>query len=313
MNIRFDSSSIFAVSFIKKEVFSSITQQQKIILMITSLAIGILAIVCVVSRYYFKAKKDGVETASNDDQKKIDSVLKNDTRNSEVSQAKEQEKKEDLLQGDALIHPDTRHLDEPKQEEVERDTKTSSLNENSDTFTGKGKKTLTDGEIYEGDFINGVLISGVKTYPDGFVEKGIFKDDELVKGKKIFDDSKEKGEFNDRQLVKGKRIFCNGERQEGEFNNGYLVNGKMTNPNEEKREGKFENDRLVEGTKTCAPGGMTKTEEGKFDAWEMLQGQGKVTYPNGKVYGGLFENGIPINMPDSFFDDDEQAETQSKT
>jgi hypothetical protein len=249
MNIRFGFSSINAAVFFNKETFSSITIQQKKILMIVSIALGFIAVCCVGYCRFFKAKKGGIEKAPNDDQKKIPSAVKSNVDESKPKETNEREikinsdeKEKDLLQNGT--HTDAPTFEQPKQEEVEGDATSSFLSKNSDRFPGKEKRILSNGEIHEGDFLKGQLISGVKTHPNGKIEQGEFKDDRLIKG-------------------------------------------TITWP-------------------PFAPGSIQIIEEGEFNKLGVLQGQGKKTYFRGKiskVFEGLFDNGLPKNLPDSFFDD----------
>jgi len=49
---------------------------------------------------------------------------------------------------------------------------------------GKGKLTLADGRVYEGDFMNNVIHGkGKMTYPTGLVEEGDWIDGEMVRCK----------------------------------------------------------------------------------------------------------------------------------
>ena len=163
-----------------------------------------------------------------------------------------------------------------------------------DEFTGWGRKSMRNGDILEGKFVNGELNG-----------KGIFKNkDSIYVGDFINsirwgkgDLSTKKfhyiGDFNNNKLngigmidflneghhyegsfqnneINGRGIYKwkNGEIYEGEMKNGKMDGyGKYTYDNDQIYEGEF-----VNGIK---------------------QGKGKMTYPSNKIYEGNFNDGVP--------------------
>ena len=48
----------------------------------------------------------------------------------------------------------------------------------NDTMNGKGKYTLVEGDVYEGDFLNGCMDGkGKYTHSNGDIEEGMWKQD----------------------------------------------------------------------------------------------------------------------------------------
>jgi hypothetical protein len=98
---------------------------------------------------------------------------------------------------------------------------------------GKGKLTLDDGAVYEGDFVDWELIKGKLTLDDGAVYEGDFIKSELNgKGKlTLGDGTVYEGDFIKSKLDgKGKKTFPSGTVYEGNFVNWELNGkGKMIN------------------------------------------------------------------------------------
>ncbi len=77
--------------------------------------------------------------------------------------------------------------------------------------TGKGKLIIKDGKgSMEGEFWEGMFISGKVIKPNGEIYEGFFKDNELVQGT---------------------RTYPNGLIQSGKFQSSILVDGVITYPN----------------------------------------------------------------------------------
>ena len=136
---------------------------------------------------------------------------------------------------------------------------------------GKGKMILSDGAIYEGDFVDGVFQGkGTYTFPDGETYEGDFVHD-VFQGKGTYtfpDGAIYKGDFvHDVFQGKGKMILSDGATYEGDFVDG-LFQGK--------------------GIYTW-PGG--KTYEGDF-VNDARTGKGKMTFPDGKTLEGDFIDGV---------------------
>ena len=135
---------------------------------------------------------------------------------------------------------------------------------------GKGKLTSPDGDVYEGDFVNGKPNGkGKYTYADGGVYEGDYVDGKRTgKGK----ETSAKGYVyegdivNDKPNGKGKLTFADGAVYEGDF-----VDVKRTG------KGKY----------TFADGDVYEGDfvDGRF------HGKGKLTYKNGKILEGIWKNG----------------------
>lgn len=111
---------------------------------------------------------------------------------------------------------------------------------------GKGKLTLDDGTLYEGDFVDWKLIKGKLTLDDGTVYEGDFVESKLN--------------------GKGKKTFPSGTLFEGNFINGELNGkGKKTFPSGWCFEGDFVND-LQEGK------GQSKHTNGEIYIGNYLNG-----------------------------------------
>ena len=137
-------------------------------------------------------------------------------------------------------------------------------------FSGWGRQSRCNGEVYEGRFENG-LING----------KGIFLDKKLNKYMGEFKDMKKWGKG---KLVTNKYIY------EGDFNNDKIEgNGKIKFLKSGiEYEGTFLNNS-IEGS------GKFKWINGDIYEGEVKEGKmhgtGIYKYRNGKIYKGLFEEG----------------------
>jgi len=141
---------------------------------------------------------------------------------------------------------------------------------------GKGKKTWANGDTYEGDWVNGNTHGkGKMTYANGNVYEG-----DWIEG---FPNGK------------GKMTWANGNVYEGDWVNGEDTGkGKMTYANGNVYEGDW-----IKGFPNCK-GTMTLKDgnvyEGDYIYFKeknisLPQGNGKITYANGKIEEGRFENG----------------------
>ena len=141
-------------------------------------------------------------------------------------------------------------------------------------FSGWGRQSRCNGEVYEGRFENG-LING----------KGIFLDKKLNKYMGEFKDMKKWGKG---KLITKKFIY------EGDFNNDKIEgNGKIKFLKSGiEYEGTFLNDS-IEGS------GKFKWINGDIYEGEVKEGKmhgtGIYKYRNGKIYKGLFEEGQIIH------------------
>jgi len=96
---------------------------------------------------------------------------------------------------------------------------------------GKGALFYTNGNIFEGDFIDGELSKGKEIFSNGSIFEGDFANDEPSKGKETF----KNGIVYEGELVdgkghgKGKMTFANGDVYEGDFFEGNINGiGKKT-------------------------------------------------------------------------------------
>lgn len=139
-----------------------------------------------------------------------------------------------------------------------------------DKFSGWGRESCSNGDVFEGRFENGV-ING----------KGIFLDS---KKNKYIGDFKEMKRWGKGKLVT-KEIFYEGEFLDNKLNGkGYIKFLK----NELEYSGTFKNDR-IEGK------GIFKWKNGDKYEGEVKNGQihglGIFKSHNGQIYNGIFENG----------------------
>jgi hypothetical protein len=138
-------------------------------------------------------------------------------------------------------------------------------------FTGKGKATSAGGDVYEGDFVGGLLNgTGKVTYANGNVQEGNFVEG-LLNGK-------------------GKFTYANGTVYEGDFvNDLFEGKGKYTDVEGCVYEGDFKTAEMTGKGKLTSPDG--DIYEGDFIDGKM-NGKGKLTQANGDIYEGDFVDGL---------------------
>jgi len=139
-------------------------------------------------------------------------------------------------------------------------------------FTGRGKFLDDDGNVYEGDYVNGKPHGkGKKTFTDGKVYEG------------DYDEGSESG--------KGKMTLLNGAVYEGDFMLGAPHGfGRSKEENGSVYHGGWSNGKKSGRCKyTFANGNVY---EGNWEG-EDANGKGKMTLKNGNVYEGDFVNGKP--------------------
>lgn len=115
-------------------------------------------------------------------------------------------------------------------------------------FDGQGKYLDKNGIVKEGMFWVNHLKKGKQTLPNGIIEEGDFNPStgHLIKGKKFSANGAvlEEGEFMDDQIVngKGKKAFPDGTIHEGKFKKGLLDGqGQVTYPDGKIKKGNFKN------------------------------------------------------------------------
>lgn len=158
-------------------------------------------------------------------------------------------------------------------------------------FTGKGKITYANGDVYEGDIFKSEQHGeGRKVCANQIIYEGRFTNGTFRHGKKMMPNgSLEEGQFHHNKLHgQGKRTF-RGMIEEGNFLCGKLRNqGKKTFPSGAIEEGNFLGGAFVgPGTKHLADGTI---EEGEF-ANGKLRGPGKRILSDGTIEEGYFNNG----------------------
>ena len=200
---------------------------------------------------------------------------------------------------------------------------------------GKGKQTMTNGNIKNGDFINGMLSNGEFTCEEykyhgiflndsfhgqgtlilknGTIKRGNFQGGSLVSGTLECPEYTYNGAFvNDRFHGNGKLTMKDRSIKEGTFQNGELVNGKFEHA-DFTYVGVFANGQFNgNGTKTMKDGTV---QQGTFQhgnivsgtfqcgshtyvgsfANNVAHGYGKVTQSDGRTLEGTFQNGVFVN------------------
>ena len=166
-------------------------------------------------------------------------------------------------------------------------------------FHGKGKYIFADGTVYEGDFLIGTFHGkGKITWTDGTVYEGdFFLNKKTGKGKYIFaSGTVYEGDFVDGSFHgKGKWTDANGAVYEGDFvDDSFHGKGKYIVPNGEVYEGEVYEGDFVDGAIT-GKGKWISAEgdvhEGCFvNSW--FHGKVKSTYANGDVFEGNWKRGL---------------------
>ena len=152
---------------------------------------------------------------------------------------------------------------------------------NQGKFTGHGTWCDKNGK-YVGYFINDVKEGqGKNTYNSGDIEEGIFSKNKLIKGeKKNADGTFEKGTWDDKDGFKGfgKRISSNQSIWEGEWKGIMPIDsGKINWANGNTYEGEW--------------GGYIETDSEKEFVYWCMEGKGRLTIVNGDVYVGNLHKG----------------------
>ena len=143
------------------------------------------------------------------------------------------------------------------------------------TFNGKGKLILSNGIIYEGDFVDGEKTgAGTIFYPDGTVYEG----------------QVEKGELKG----KGKMTWKNRYEYEGDFKfNKFIGNGVLKGPSGDVYEGEFVNNLFHGNGKYIYSNG--NSYEGQF-LYGVKKGKGVYKCVNLYEYDGDWDNDLPCGV-----------------
>jgi hypothetical protein len=189
---------------------------------------------------------------------------------------------------------------------------------------GEGNLTFSSGSKFEGKFKNGIPIEkGKLTITNGNVFQGHIDRNGVPNGEGTMyyssTGNKFIGTFKDAEYYgKGKLIYANGDEYEGYFKDTYPNGiGKMKYMNGDEYEGEFRNGQPLKkeilhsaNVESVVKPSASKSskEEGiiffektdtdnreKYDG-ELLNekphGKGELTYKNGTIVTGIFENGI---------------------
>ncbi len=325
MNIRNQLCANSSLSFIKEKILSLISEQNKKIIMIASLAFSCLA-TCYCIHRYFRAKP----LPLNGDQKVvqngkillgrfqgnqlINGSITYPNKTKEVGEFQNNqlhgkgtrtfphgEVEEGSFENGLLEGLGMRSI--PRKRQVEIGTFKKGLLEGQGTvLTLTGKKALEEvlkekfkidsgiSSIIQGEFKNGKLQGMGKITTATAVKKGNFKNGELNgPGTKSYSETVETGEFKDGKLHGlGKVTFQKNIKQEGTFKNGELIEGKKLLNNGILAQGIFKDGKLN------GKGAMIysdKKEEGEFKNYS-LHGQGTRIFANKTIEQGLFEMGV---------------------
>ena len=185
-----------------------------------------------------------------------------------------------------------------------------------DELDGFGKTVNINGEMYEGEFKQGIregrgklILSNEDRFEGNFVKgklegygKFISKDGEVYEGefingipngkgyKKYKDFSEYEGNFtNGKENGFGIKKWKNGEIYEGEFLDGLKSGkGKHSFKDGQKYEGYFFEDHYNGNGEYIWPDGLKYIGEFKDD---KVEGKGTLIWPNGDKYEGLFIDG----------------------
>lgn len=153
----------------------------------------------------------------------------------------------------------------------------------------KGSIKYTNGHTEIGDFhiVNGKerLRKGTHINSNGTIEDGIF---DIVEGKTY--------------IKNGKITYTSGTITEGNYvvynNISYLIDGKLKTSKGVLFEGKFD---CINNTLAFVSGKIIQndiTYEGEFNKM-ILNGKGSITYSNGTIIKGIFDNG-KLRQPEGY-------------
>ena len=168
----------------------------------------------------------------------------------------------------------------------------------NDKFTGWGRKSLRNGDVFEGKYVNGELNGkGIFKSKDNSIYIGDFVNSKREgKGDLTTDKIHYVGDFKNDELCGNGVIdfFNEGNRYEGQFENNEITGkGVYKWKNGDIYEGEMKNGKM-DGF------GKYTYEDGKIYEGEYIngikQGRGKLIYPTDnmdRMYEGNFDNGVP--------------------
>jgi hypothetical protein len=159
-------------------------------------------------------------------------------------------------------------------------------------LNGRRTVTNTDGDLHEGVFKDGYLVSGHITHAAGGHSEGKFEKGMLVDGEyRDAEGQREKGTFRDGRLVKGSRHAPDGSHASGEFGAYGLLNGIRLLADRTIESGSFAYGRLSKGRRRFPDG---RSFEGPFDDEERLScHRCEMRTATGDRIEGKFSKGLP--------------------
>lgn len=162
---------------------------------------------------------------------------------------------------------------------------------------GKGRMVLANGDVYFGMFSAGKYQGdGRMDYANGNSYEGQWRDGQphgrgvfTFQSRDRYEGELQAGLFSG----KGTLFYADGSRYTGEWlDNRRHGQGAMHYPNGEKISGQWERDQYLSDWDNLAFTGDVNTLR-DCNKEQCLSGKGKFTYPDGAVYYGDFNNGIP--------------------
>ncbi len=160
---------------------------------------------------------------------------------------------------------------------------------------GYGRKTYSNGTVYEGEFQEGVADGrGTFYYTNGSVYQGDVKNGSFegrgtlrYAGGTVYEGTFQNHQFHGRGCIR----FADGAAYEGDFQQGKRQgNGRYVFASGTAYDGEFQDDQFHGRGRICYADGSVY--EGTFRNG-LQQGRGRYSYASGTVYEGEFRNGEP--------------------
>lgn len=301
-----NSFTCFCVCLLKEKILPSITQQQKKVLLVTSVAFACLAASYAFYFYCLKPKKNDLAEGVAHKEKNSLNLNNSDKKvNALIFPSANPVEEKKKLNGHPLNSPKSlsaeseEPLIEPVDSPIANPMLPNSPIENPPTDE-KNPQTLNynDGRIYVGFVKNGKANGqGKMTYPYKTIEEGEFKNDKLhgIGTKFYTSGSVYKGEFVcGFPNGQGKMTYKDGIVEEGEYKLGELYHGKIDFNQLRICEGYFDFGTLKLSGKITYKDGTVYVGEvtrGDFPGG-VPHGQGKMAYSDGTIEEGQFKNGF---------------------
>jgi hypothetical protein len=174
---------------------------------------------------------------------------------------------------------------------------------------GKGTFKYKDGRVYSGNFVKGVREgTGTTSFPNGMLHEGKFHEGTFIEGTRTYPNGiKKSGKFDAKGRLhgEGEKVFLNGIIR-GKFIEGSIVSGTFTGNDGTIIKGDFGNSDNPQG-KILYPDGRVYSGEwnGSCDevgmectkghwTYEVPHGEGTLIYPDGRVEKGTWERGVLV-------------------